>query len=174
MHISSSLRRLLHIRMLEEEQRKIALESALSELHRLESALRAARESERRGRQRVVVTSCSPDATDRIAGLVECESARHSTQILEARIPQAMLRANAAREEYLAKRVERRQVETVLQEAQDAQHAEGERRAQQTVDEWFSGRRQQRSALRQTAQKLEIKSHKETDSIPEEELRSNR
>jgi flagellar export protein FliJ len=173
MAISGSLRRLLHIRMLEEEQRKIALESALSELHRLESVLRAARESERNGRQRIARSLRSSDATDRIAGLVECASAQRSAQIIEARIPQAALRVNAARDEYLAKRVERRQVETVIQEAEDAQDAEAARRNQQTVDEWFSARRQRRPPNRQTRKKLDIKNRQETDPIPEEELRSN-
>ncbi len=173
MAISGSLRRLLHIRMLEEEQRKIALESAVSELHRLESALRAARASERNGRQRVALSSSSGDATDRIAGLIECESAHRIAKIIEARIPQAVLRADTARDEYLVKRVERRQVETVIQEAEDAQAAEAARRNQQTVDEWFSTRRQQHRADRHTRKKLQIRNHKETDPIPEEELRSN-
>jgi flagellar biosynthesis chaperone FliJ len=173
MAISGSLRRLLHIRTLEEEQRRIALESALSDLHRLENALRVARASERGGRQRVALSSRSGDTTDRIAGIVECETARRSARFIEARIPQAMLRANAARDEYLAKRVERRQVETVIQETQNAQDAEAARRNQQIVDEWFSARRHARSATRQTDKKREMENRKETVAVPEEELRSN-
>jgi flagellar export protein FliJ len=173
MTVSDSLRRLLHIRVLEEEQHKIALEAALAELHRLENALRAMRARERSGREHLASASRSGDATDRIAGIVECESARHGAQVIEARIPQAALRAGAAREQYLAKRVERRQVETVIEEAKAAQNAEATRRSQQSTDEWFSTRRHARSANRQTKKKHEMENHKESASIPEEELRSN-
>jgi hypothetical protein len=42
MAVSRALRRLLRIRDLEEEQRRVALESALVELHRLQHSLEAA------------------------------------------------------------------------------------------------------------------------------------
>jgi hypothetical protein len=171
--VSDSLRRLLHIRTLEEEQRKIALDAALAELHRLENALTAMRARERSGRDHVALSSRSCDATDRIAAIVECESARHGAEIIEARIPEAALRVSSAREEYLQKRVERRQVETVIEETRAALDAEAARRAQQGTDEWFSTRRHAHSANRQTANKLEMENRKETAPIPEEELRSN-
>jgi hypothetical protein len=146
--ISDSLRRLLHIRILEEEQRKIALESALAELHRLENALAALQARERRGRERVALSSQSSDPADRIAGLVECESARSGTRVLQARIAETASRVHAARSEYLFKRVERRQVETVIQEAAEAVQAEDVRREQEGVDQWFSARQHSRGALR--------------------------
>jgi hypothetical protein len=172
MAISDSLRRLLHIRTLEEEQRKVVLDSALGELHSLEHSLGATRARERSGRQHVAMSSRSGDTTDRIAGLVECESARRNGHMLEARIAKAALRAGEAREEFLSKRVERRQVETVIEEAEDVQDSEAARHDQQDVDEWFSTRRHARSASRRNEEKLEIKDCKETAAIPEEELRS--
>jgi hypothetical protein len=172
MAISDSLRRLLHIRTLEEDQRRIVLDSALAELHSLEHTLGATRARERSGREHVVLSSRSGDTADRIAGLVECESARRNARMLEARIAKAALRAGEAREEFLSKRVERRQVETVIGEAEDVQDAEAARHAQQGVDEWFSARRHARSADRRNESKLEIKDCKESGSIPEEELRS--
>jgi flagellar export protein FliJ len=171
--ISDSLRRLLHIRTLEEEQRKLALDSALAELHRLEGALGATRARERAGRSRIALSSRSGDAADRIAGLVECESARHRAQILEARISETTQRIGRSRDEYLAKRVERRQVETVIQEARSAQDAETARREQQGVDEWFSARHHTGNVHRRNSEEPEIKERKEITSIPEEELRSN-
>ena len=173
MAVSDSLRRLLHIRTLEEEQRRIALDAALAELHRLENALTAMRARERSGREHVALASRSGDPCDRIAGIVECESARRGAQRIEARIPEAAFRASSARDEYLQKRVERRQVETVIEEARAAQDDEAARRGQQNTDEWFSTRRHARSAHRQPDKKLEIEDRKETASIPEEELKSN-
>jgi hypothetical protein len=172
MAISDSLRRLLHIRTLEEEQRKIVLDLALAELHSLEHTLGAMRARERSGRERVVLSSRSGDTADRIAGLIECESARRNARMFEARIAKAALRAGEAREEFLSKRVEKRQVKTILQEAQGAQNAEAARHEQQGVDEWFSARRHAGSANRRNEAKLEIKDCKESGSIPEEELRS--
>jgi aspartokinase len=172
MAISDSLRRLLHIRTLEEEQRKIVLDSALAELHSLESTMVAMRARERTGREHVVLSSRSGDTTDRIAGLVECDSARRSAHMLEARISKAALRAGEAREEYLSKRVEKRQAETIIGEAEDVQDAEAARHEQQGVDEWFSARQHARGANRRNEAKLEIKDCKESGSIPEEELRS--
>jgi flagellar export protein FliJ len=171
--ISNSLRRLLHIRKLEEEQRKIALESVLAELHNLKVTLGAMRARERGGRERVALSSQSSDPADRIASLVECESARRSAQALEGRIAETASRASAARDDYVSKRVERRQVETVLEEAEEARAAERARREQEGVDQWFSARRHTRSAPRRNEEKLEIRDSKETGSVPEEELRSN-
>ena len=51
MAVPRALRRLLHIRSLEEEQRWLALESAIGELKRLERALAATAERDRRGRR---------------------------------------------------------------------------------------------------------------------------
>ncbi len=53
MAVSRALRRLLRIRELEEEQSRLALESALGELNRLKHALTATAERDRRGRRLV-------------------------------------------------------------------------------------------------------------------------
>jgi hypothetical protein len=60
-----------------------------------------------------------------------------------------VLRATGSREEYLSKRVERRQVETVLCEVEAAQTAADTRREQQDIDEWFSAQRHASNAGRQ-------------------------
>jgi hypothetical protein len=57
MAVSRALRRLLRIRELEEEQGRLALESALGELHRLENALMATFERKHRGRSLVLSTA---------------------------------------------------------------------------------------------------------------------
>jgi len=57
--VSRALRRLLRIREIEEEQCKLALESALGELHRLEHALTATSALDRRGRRLVEASAHS-------------------------------------------------------------------------------------------------------------------
>ncbi len=75
MAVSRALRRLLRIRELEEEQSRLALESALGELNRLEASLAAAVERERRGRRLVKASAQTGELPDRLAGLEETRAA---------------------------------------------------------------------------------------------------
>src|ERR1039458_373198 len=79
MAVSRALRRLLRIRSLEEEQRRLALESAIGELNRLEHALAATAQQDRRGRRLVEVSARSGELPDRLAGPEETGAAtRHA------------------------------------------------------------------------------------------------
>jgi flagellar export protein FliJ len=137
MPVSDTLRRLLGIRLLEEEQRRIALDSAVQQLHRLESTLTAARARERSARHRI---GASPDPVDRIAAVVETSSARRRAASLIPWVAAAENDVAALRLNFLAKRVERRQVESLIQqtEAQDQQIES--RRDQQRVDDAHAAR----------------------------------
>jgi hypothetical protein len=75
MAVSRGLRRLLRIRDLEEEQCRLALESAMGTLHRLQHALEATVERGRRGRRLIEASVHSGELTDRLAGLEEIRSA---------------------------------------------------------------------------------------------------
>lgn len=172
MAISDALRRLLAVRALEEEQHKRALDSAVGELRRVENALEGTRLRERCGREHVTRAVFSEDAAERIAGLVQAESAKRNVELLRAWIQEAGERAAVLREGYLAKRVERLQVESVIREAEAREAAEGARREQQSLDDGFAARRHAGSAHRQNAEKIDMKSCKESGPIPEEELRS--
>jgi len=46
----------------------------------------------------------------------------------------------ARREDFLGKRVERRQAETLIQETEAQDAVEADRRGQQTLDDWYSSR----------------------------------
>jgi flagellar export protein FliJ len=138
--VSDSLRRLLRIRDLEEEQGKIALESAVADLHRLEGALRAARDRERAGRKRIAESARSGDATDRMAGMVEISAARRHIVALKPRIAAAEWAAAERREEFLGKRTERRQADTLIVEAEAADVVVEGRRSQQSLDDWYGMR----------------------------------
>jgi hypothetical protein len=85
MAVSKGLRRLLRIRDLEEEQKRIALEAAMGELHTLENALEAASARNRRGRGLVDASARSGELIDRQAGLVESQAGTRYAAILSAR-----------------------------------------------------------------------------------------
>lgn len=141
MPVSGTLRRLLHVRSLQEEQQRLALESSLVDLHELEHALSQVQERQRRSREHIAT---SADPSDRVAAQVESEcAARHAAALLPL-IGAAQRKTSCLRDQFLQKRVERRQVETVISaiEVQDANAAD--RRDQQTIDDWYSGRGKRR------------------------------
>lgn len=140
MALPRAMRRLLRIRGMEEEQRQAALESALGDLSRLEVALAVARERERRGRRLVAASAETGDLIDRIAGLEEMRTARRHAATLTPRIAEAELSVIARRREFLAKRVERRQVESLIQKAELKEAVQAGRRAQGELDGWFLSR----------------------------------
>jgi hypothetical protein len=144
--VSSALRRLLRVRDLEQEQYKLALDSALGELRRLERALAASRAQERQGRERVAASTRSGELIDRIAGLAESEAARRRAKAIALRIPAAEAEAARRRHEFLAKRVEHRQAETLISETEAQDGVQTVRREQQSLDDWFGARAHRRDA----------------------------
>ena len=140
MAVSRALRRLLRIRELEEEQNRLALESASSELNRLENALTATYERERQGRRLVEAGARSNELTDRLAGMEEIRSAGLHAIALGPRIDAKQEEVAACREEFLVKRVERRQAETLIEETEARDAIEAGRRGQQSLDDWYSSR----------------------------------
>jgi phage I-like protein len=172
MPVSAAIRRLLHLRAMEEEQRRLTLESAVVEVHRVEHALHTTRTRQCSARQLLAEAAHSPDPADRISGLIELESAQRGAQVLEIRLDEARRRAADARHAYLSKRTEKRQVEALIREAEALHALQSTRREQQRVDDWFSARRHSLQGRRQDAAKHDIKNCKETGSVPEEELRS--
>ncbi len=141
MSVSRSLERLLRLRAMEEEQRSAALESALGDLHALEQARDAAGRRELVGRARVAGSVLSGDSVDRQAGLVEMECARRRARQLAPRIVASEIEAERRRQELLNKRVERRQVGTLIEKAETQDTLESDRRSQRAVDDWYGSRR---------------------------------
>jgi hypothetical protein len=134
--VSRGLRRLLRIRELEEEQNRLALESAVGELHRLEHALVMTAERNREGRRLVAASTKTGELVDRLAGLQETRAAEHHSQVLAPRIASAETNVSALRREFLIKRVERRQAETLIREDEAKDAVEESRRSQQAIDDW--------------------------------------
>jgi predicted nucleic acid-binding Zn-ribbon protein len=142
MAVSHAMRRLLRVLELEEEQRQIALESAVGELRRLERTLEAAAERERSGRRLLAASVHTGELTDRAAGLEETRAAKRRAAVLRPWIQEAEEEAAELRDAYLSKRVERRQAETLLQAIEAATAKETARRIQQALDDWYLNRRQ--------------------------------
>jgi flagellar biosynthesis chaperone FliJ len=140
--VSRGLRRLLELRQLEEDQSRLALESGLAELHRLERACDAVAERARRGRQLVHIGIETGELIDRIAGLEEGRVALRQVALLKTRIIQSAQAAEVLRQNYQSARVERLQVETLLREAEAAEALAAGRRSQQALDDLYGRRRQ--------------------------------
>lgn len=141
MAVSRALRRLLRIRDLEEEQCRLALESAVAELHRLEDALAATADRKRRGRSLVHTGVETNQLPDRLAGIEESRAADRLVAVLNPRIEAMEAEVAARRQAFLMKRVERRQAETLIEETEAREAIEVDRRTQQSLDDWFSSRR---------------------------------
>lgn len=141
MAVSRALSRLLRLLELEEEQAQGALELALTELRNLEAARRGVAERERAGRRLVAASARSGETMDRLAGLEEARLARRLAEVVKAAIAAAEKEVLARREAFLARRVARRQAETLIDAAEARAGAEAARRGQQTLDEWFLERR---------------------------------
>ncbi len=143
MGVSKALRRLLQIRGIEEEQRRLSLETALGELESLTLARQAAGERERQGHALMATGAKSGDIADRQAGLVEADAARRRALVLVPRIVATEFETRERRQEFLDKRVERRQAETLLEETEAADALESERRNQSAIDDLYGVRRHQ-------------------------------
>lgn len=140
MAVAPAIRRLLRVLEIEEEQARTALASAQGDLRLLEHRLNACAERNRRGRQLVVASATSGNLIDRWAGLEEARLSTSRVAFLKPRIPEAQMIVAARRQEYLAKRVERRQAETLIEEAEARAAVEEGRRSQQALDDWYLNR----------------------------------
>jgi flagellar biosynthesis chaperone FliJ len=144
--VSRALRRLLRIRDLEEEQCRLALESALGEVAQLKQALVATADRDRRGRRLVEASAHSGELADRLAGIEETRAASRHADALVPRIAAAEANVLRLRQAYIAKRVERRQAETLIQEAEAQDVVDANRSDQRMLDDWYSSRRHREEA----------------------------
>jgi len=141
-----SMKRLLRVLEIEEEQAEIALASAVADLRLLEQRADAAAQRIRSGRQLVVSSAFRGDASDRWAGQQESSSAMCHISFLRPLIAEAELAVTARRDQYFARRVDRRQAETLLNEAMAREAAEAGRTSQQGLDDWYLNRLHRRDA----------------------------
>lgn len=140
MAVSASLRRLLRVRTLEEELSRQALESAMAELHRLEAAMESAGARQKAGRRQIASSANSGEVADRLVGIEQVRLAALHGQALAPWRDEAQQKANERRAQLLARRIEMRQAETLVKEAEARAAQEADRRAQLTMDDWFGSR----------------------------------
>jgi flagellar biosynthesis chaperone FliJ len=138
---SKSLRRLRDIRQAEEEQNKAAMESAVAELQRLETALSESRKRVMRARVLVTESVQAGELLDRISGLEEIRTAESMAKILAGKFAAAGNNVQKKRQEFIEKRIERRQAETVYDALRARDTVEVNRKSQLALDDWHRSRR---------------------------------
>ena len=148
MAVSKSLERLLRIRDLQEEQQRLALESAAGKLRDLEAARQAAGEMERAGRAWIGASVQTGVVADRHGGLVQETAGRRRAELLAQYIARAEAETKRLYEAFLEKRVERRQAETLVSESEARDVIELNRRSQHAVDDWHGSRKQREKSGR--------------------------
>jgi flagellar biosynthesis chaperone FliJ len=138
--VSPALRRLLRVLTIEEEQCRLILESAIESLRQLERAYAATSSQARVGRKLVVSSAQTGELPDRLAGMEETRSAKKRAIALVPRLAEAETEVEECRRIFLAKRVECRQAETLIREAEARDALIAGRRAQQGLDDWYLNR----------------------------------
>lgn len=141
--MKSPLQRILRLRSLLESSSRSELEKRLRTYHMLDD-LRRAEAAAAAGERRHAVESLllAENSTlhawrqaDVVGGLAEQRAAR-----LAPTVKAAEDRMTISRGEYLERRKERRQVETILEEKVEAERQQAERREQARLDDWFAMR----------------------------------
>ncbi|WP_446742349.1 flagellar FliJ family protein [Silvibacterium acidisoli] len=145
--MKSPLDRILRLRTLLEDSGRTELERRAQLLRGLEATQRAELDSSAGERKRAFESVAAPGAgheqapsTWREAHAAGGYAAQRAARLFPA-IAAAEQRTAAAREAYLERRKEKRQVATVLEQKQAELQYERARREQAMLDDWFSMRR---------------------------------
>lgn len=131
------LRRYLGVLRIEEEQAQATLELALAQQRELERAIQVTVEGERRARKLYVSGVEDGNAVDRHAALEEIGAAQRRKTVLRLRMARTEKAVADAEQVFLERRIERRQCESLLAEADARAAAEAARRNQQSLDDWY-------------------------------------
>ncbi|MGB6745720.1 MAG: hypothetical protein WBE38_18875, partial [Terracidiphilus sp.] len=114
------------------------------ELHRLERAQAAAAERGRGCRRLVAASALESQIVhqlvDRLAGLEETLAASRTATVLARYAAEAEQNVASRREEFLARRIERRQAEALVRKTEAADALEASRRSQRALDDWYLNR----------------------------------
>jgi flagellar biosynthesis chaperone FliJ len=132
---AGSLHRLLHIRELEKDRLRSALEAAQAELRHLDEVRRVTTDRERRGRTMIVDSILTGNPGDRLAGVQETRMAMALERNLDARIESVAKHADALRASYMTKQLERLQLETLIEAARSEAEQQTARRTQEALDD---------------------------------------
>jgi hypothetical protein len=136
-----NLRRVYNIRIAEERQLNAQMESALAKLRLLQNGLTAALKSAKQARALIVSSANTGEPVDRIAALQESRAAEHKRKVIQERIAAAEVEIASLRQEFLIKRIERRQVDSLLDVARARLEVEENRKSQSELDDWHLSQR---------------------------------
>jgi flagellar biosynthesis chaperone FliJ len=141
MALSASLRRLLSIRQAEEDRSQSEMERANTELQRLESASARAQERGKSAQGLVASSVQTGELLDRVAGLQEIATVKRTQEVLRKRIRAAADDAQHKQQEFMSKRIARRQVEALIDAKSNEARTAFDRKAQSALDDWHRSQR---------------------------------
>lgn len=141
MAASKSLYRLLGIRQAEEECSQSEMETAIAELQHLTLAQATTYERGKVARALVASSAQAGEMIDRIAGLQEMTTTGRLQRMLVELVDAAKERAEQKRKDLLARRLARRQVETLVDAKSAEARAETNRKTQLALDDWHRSQR---------------------------------
>ena len=144
---ASQIRRLCTLRRLEEQHRATLLEEVKQRLQGIDEALKQSGEQRNDGRALVTESVVRGCVEDRVAGLEEIENAKRRLRALLIARTRSERQLVQSRDEFLAKRTERRQADTVLDAARREEARTAERRSQSELDDWHRMTHHRRAAL---------------------------
>ena len=159
------VKRLLRIREIQEEQKRRELEAAVARLESLQKTRDTATEMERLGRTFVRASVMSGEMADRQAGLMQTAFARRRARLLAPRIALSQKEIIELRRDFMDKRMERRQAETLVGLDDTRDKVESDRRSQRSMDDWHSARNHQKEGTNrpmnepETNKKIQIEKH---------------
>ncbi len=136
MAVSTSLQRLLAIRQAEEEHSRSEMDKAMAELRRLELAFTAAHDRGKRARLFLASSTQTGEIVDRIAGLHDIKTADRARQLLREKIDSGTIDLHHKRQQLVARRIARRQVETLVEVQSAEARAHADRKTQSALDDW--------------------------------------
>lgn len=139
------LKRLLRIREIREEQKRRELDAAMARLECFQRTQDANAEMERQGRTVVGASVTSGELADRQAGLMQTEFACRRARMLARRIALSQKETIELRRDFMDKRVERRQAETLVDIDDTRAKVESDRRNQRSLDDWYGARNHQKN-----------------------------
>jgi flagellar export protein FliJ len=142
------LKRLHVVRKAQERQCRTLMEMALADQYRLQEKLKAVHKRRVWARTLLAASVMSGEVDDRLACLEEIGACERLSAVVKKKVEAAEQQVLKLRQEYLAKRIERRQVESLLETAQIKETAEANRKEQKLLDEWHRsghGRNNQRA-----------------------------
>lgn len=135
--MKTGLLRVLRVRQLLEELAGVDLETRSAELRRLEEAADEQHRQAATIRKEALNQRLRGAGFDSRLGTADAEILAWKSERLRAAAQESRVAVEAAREQMMARRVERRQAEALIAEAAQEEQGEGMRREQHRLDEWF-------------------------------------